>query len=233
MANDLIERLKRSSLKVDTVLFDSWYSDAELINKCKKYLKAKVVCGIKTNRNIRFRRSNKAWKLSFITDRIPLKDKKGLKIDQEIYRITSYKIHLTKVFDVQLLVSEKYNEDEKTWSKIHLISTSQNDSPKEIILTYKTRWCIETYHRDIKQNLGFASAYFRKESGIVSHAIFVAISYAILKLYMSRKGFVMTIGECCEYLRDKNINGIIREIVKINDDSDRNRRFEEVFISKS
>lgn len=179
MSLELINKIKDYSIKIDTVLFDSWYSDAEIINKCKKKLKAKVICGIKTNRSIRFRRSNKKWKLSFLTDRIPLKDKFNLKINEENYRITSYKVHLTKIYDLKLIISEKYNESEKTWNKIHLISTNQKDKPEEIILTYKIRWCIETYHRDIKQNLGFAKAYFRKDP------VLLATQYLLLLLTQS------------------------------------------------
>lgn len=231
MAESLIDRVA-SMIRINTVLFDSWYSDGKLINKCRS-MGARVICGVKTNRNIKFKRGRKYWKLSFITDRIPLRDKVNYTIDEDKYKVTSYQIHLHKVPNIKLLISEKYSDKEKSWSKIHLISTNWKDSVEEIISIYKIRWCIETYHRDIKQNLGFASSYFRKESGIVRHSIFVTLAYVILKLYMFRKGVSMTIGECCENLRDKTMNNLIGEIVQTEDRSARNGRFEEVFISKS
>jgi len=126
-----------------------------------------------------------------------------------------------------------YSKKEKSWNKIHLISTDQKDTPKRIILTYKIRWRIETFHRDIKQNLGFAKAYFRKGTGIVRHSIFVIIAYIVLRLFMFRKGLDMTIGECCEYLQDKNLNCLVQEVVEIENKSARNSRFEEVFIRGS
>jgi len=36
IAINLIDRLKESAIKINNVLFDSWYSDERIINKCKK-----------------------------------------------------------------------------------------------------------------------------------------------------------------------------------------------------
>ena len=51
-------------------------------------------------------------------------------------------------------------------------STNLKDNPEEIVRTYKIRWRIGTYHRDIKQNFGFAKIYLRKTE------IFVPLEYA-------------------------------------------------------
>src|SRR3989344_4690224 len=50
MAQSLIDNLESASIKIDTVLFDSWYSEKELIKKCIK-TKARVICAIKKKRN--------------------------------------------------------------------------------------------------------------------------------------------------------------------------------------
>lgn len=233
MAKCLIDKLSEYSIAIDTVLFDSWYADEKIINKCKKLLKARVICGIKTNRNIKFKGSWKEWKLSFITDRVPLKDKFSYEIEGEKYRVTSYEVGLNKVQSVRLIISERWSEKEQSWNKIHLISTNQNDRPEDIISTYKIRWNIETYHRDIKQNLGFAEVYLWKKEGIVRHSVFASIAYAILKLVMYRKGISMTIGECIEYLNKKSTVGMVLEIVEIESKPLRLERFEEVFKKKN
>lgn len=233
LAKCLVDKIKESSIKIDTVLFDSWYSDEKIINKCKKLLKARVICGIKTNRNIRFKGSWKSWKLSFITDRIPLKDKSSYEIEGEKYRVTSYEANLHKVRSVRLIISERYSEKEKSWNRLHLISTNQDDSPEKIISTYKIRWNIETYHRDMKQNLSFAKVFLRKKEGIVRHSILVSIAYATLKLVMYRKGISMTIGECIEYLNEKSTAGMVLEIVEIENRPLRLERFGELFKRES
>ena len=91
--------------------------------------------------------------------------------------------------------------------------------------------CDETFHRDIKQNLGFAKALFRKKEGIVRHAILGTIAYAVLSLFMYLRNLKMTIGECCEFLRDKAYKEIVEEMLLIKTKKARIEKFEEVFIS--
>lgn len=233
MAQKLVDKLKQNSIRIHTVLFDSWYSDAELINKCKD-INARVICAIKTNRNIKFDKTRKWRKLSFITERINPTGYPTYSINNKGYNVADYKIKLKKVNKLlKFLVSHEYHKKKESWSKIHLISTDHTDNPEEILRAYKIRWCIETYHRDIKQNLGFADAHLRKREGIVSHAILVSIAYAILKLFLYRKGINQTIGECCSNLRDKSIKNLLKGIIEIEDRSARIIKLEEVFINKS
>jgi len=232
MANNLIERLDNYSIKIHTVLFDSWYSDDDLINKCI-FNGARVISAIKSNRKIKFKNTRKWRSLSFITERINPTGYPCYKIDDKKYNVASYQVRLNKMKLLKLLISHQLNDDKKSWSKIHLISTNPDDTPEEIIRAYKIRWCIETYHRDIKQNLGFANTYLRKRESIVRYAILASIAYAILRLFMYFKGITKTIGECCNYLTDKSMKNILIEIIETEDKPSRLERFEEVFISKS
>ena len=155
-------------------------------------------------------------------------------IDDETYKVKSLIAKLNGVPHVKLIISREWDEKKKKWgNRFHLISTHAQDTPVQIIRHYSIRWNIETYHRDIKQNLGFAAAFFRKKEGIVRHAIFSTLAYAILKLFMLCRGLKMTIGECCTYIQDKGMNEFIREIVEIEDASARMNHFENVFIRKS
>jgi len=229
MAKNLVDKLKNNGIELHTVLFDSWYSDKDLIKKCRA-MGARVVCAIKTNRNIFIGKSNKERKLSFITERVFSQKMNNYFIDDKKYFVWEKKARLTKIPFVKFIISHEM-DNEKVKGKAHLISTDVNDSAEEIISTYKIRWKIETFHRDIKQNLGFAKVFIRRGNGIVCHAIFVAIAYATLNLFMYRRGIQMTIGECCEYLRDKSSTNLVKEIVAIEDKPTRLNRFEEVFIS--
>lgn len=231
MAKDIIDTVL-AVLPLDCVLFDSWYSDKKIIKKCMTK-GVKVVCGIKTNRNISLERGE--WqKLSSFSKSVPEKELENYYIDDVKYRIANYKVKLNGIPNVRMLVSHEYNEKNKAWNKaFHLISTDLNDTPVKIIRQYGLRWTIETYHRDIKQNLGFASAYLQKGEGIVRHSIFVALAYAILKLFMFYRGMNLTIGECCTYIQDKEMNDFIREIIEIEDKEARINFFEEVFIRET
>lgn len=230
MAQSLIDTLDSASIKVDTVLFDSWYSECELIKKCLK-TKSRVVCSIKSNRNIKLGKSNKWRKLSFISKRIHSQDLEKYQIDDKNYSVWSRVVALNHLPSVRLIISEQKNQYDELNGKAILISTHVKDSPKEIIRAYKHRWKIETYHRDIKQNLGFATVFFTRREGIIRHAILASMTYAVLSLFMYRMGKTMTIGECCTYLKEKSTISLVKEIVVIESKPKRLERFEGVFIS--
>lgn len=231
MANKLIERII-STIKVDTVVFDSWYSDKKMIKKCMTK-GVRVACMIKTNRRISLRQG--VWfSLAEFSKSIARKKHLIVQHEQSKYKVASYEAKLNGIPFVRLLVTREWNEKKKRWSKAtHLISTRVQDSPEEIMRIYSIRWCIEVYHRDIKQNLGFAAAYVRKKEGIVGHAICVALAYAVLKLFMHARGLSMSIGECCSYVRDETMNDFLKEIISIDDKQTRLKAFEEAFIKKS
>lgn len=230
MSKKLVDKLNNRGIKIDNVLFDSWYSEEKLIKKCKSK-GSRVICGIKTNRILKIKNSSKYHKLSFISNKFFSLNPKKYFINNRVYNIWSSKVNLHKLPSVRMIISEDTSKENP--EKFHLISTNVEDSPKEIINTYSLRWSIETFHRDMKQNLGFADAFFRKEAGIVRHSIFVVLAFAVLSLIMFRKGYLMTIGECCEHIRDKSMANFVYDIVVIENKQTRINRFEEVFISKS
>lgn len=226
MAKNLIDKLNNNGIKINNVLFDSWYSDEKLIKRCKS-IGARVICCIKTNRTLKIGNSSKYRKLSFISERISSQKLKRYEIENKVYEVWSSSVNLHKLPDIRLIISRYF--DKKDSKNFHLISTNINDSPEEIINTYKIRWNIETFHRDMKQNLGFASAFFRRENGIVRHSIFVVLAFAVLSLIMFRRGEQITIGECCGKLRDEAEKKMVREIVDIDNKPERLKMFEEVY----
>ncbi|MFQ5621153.1 MAG: transposase, partial [Candidatus Nanoarchaeia archaeon] len=231
MAREWIDELW-NTIPIDVVLFDSWYSDKKLINKCLAK-GIKVVCAIKTNRNICLEKWD--WQsLSTFSQNMDWKTATNYFIEDKQYQIKDYEVKLKSIPLVKLLVSHEWQETQNIWSKhFHLISTNAQDSPVQIIRQYRLRWHIEVFHRDIKQNLEFDHAIVRKKEGIVRHAIFVALAYTILQLYMFQHGLQMTIGECITHIQDKGMNDFVREIVEIEDKTERIKYFEEAFIRKS
>lgn len=231
MANKLVNKLVSNKLPINTVLFDSWYSDKNLIKTCLN-AKIRVVCAIKTNRKIKLFKARKFYSLSFISKQIRMKKLYECKIgDNRIYGTWSNEVWLNKLPLMRLVTSHEIIDNKLSDHAIHLISTNLKDTVEDVIKTYKIRWHIETYHRDIKQNFGFAKAFFRKKEGIVRHAIFVAVAYAILKLFMYTNGLIMTIGECCEYLKNKAEYDLVANLIDIEDKATRISCFKKIFIS--
>jgi len=231
MANDLINRLQEV-IHIDTVLFDSWYSDKDLIKKCRTK-GMRVICPIKTNRVISLVKGE--WTpLKEFANTIQGTALDNYFIDDKEYKIGSYTPKLSGVAPVKMLISHEWDSKDKDWlAPFFLISTRTKDTPVEIIRTYRIRWHIETYHWDIKQHLGFAKSFVRKTQGIVRHAILVALAYAVLRLFMFSRGLNMTVGECIEHIQDTEMDGFIREIVEIEDRQERINYFEEVFIRET
>ena len=230
MVQSLIDTLDLASIKVHTVLFDSWYSEQELIRKCIR-TKVRVICAIKTNRKLKLGKKRKWRSLSFISERMRSQKLDKIIIENKCYEAYSSIITLNHLPSVKLIISEQKDKEDNLAGKAHLISTNIKDTPEEIIRTYKHRWKIEVYHRDIKQNLGFATVFFARREGIIRHAILASITYAVLSLFMYRKNISMTIGECCAYLKEKSTISLVKEIVVIESKPKRLERFEEVFIS--
>jgi len=230
MAEGLISKLNSAKIPIQTILFDSWYSDKDLIKKCLKS-SIEVVCGIKVNRKIKRFKKRKWEPLSLLIQKVRLQKLKEQKIDNKTYDIWTEQVKLNKLPFMRLVISHERIENKLQENAFCLISTNQKENAEDILKTYKKRWKIETFHRDIKQNLGFANAFFRKEEGIVRHAILVAIAYAILSLFMFQNELKMTIGECCEYLKNKANKEMIGEIIFLENKKIRIEKFEEVFIS--
>lgn len=231
MANQLISKLIHAKIQIHTVLFDSWYSDKNLIKTCLN-ASIRVICAVKTNRKVRFFRARNYKSLSFISQQTKIQKLHEYKVEDKIYDIWSKEVYLNKLPLMRLVISHERIDGKLSDRVIHLISTDIKNTSEEVLQTYKIRWHIETYHRDIKQNLGFAKVFLRKKEGIVRHAIFVAIAYAILSLFMYTKGMIMTIGTCCEYLRNKADMDLVAEIITIKDGATRQKRFEEIFIKE-
>jgi len=231
MASDMIDFMIER-MKIDNVIMDSWYSDKKIIKKCMTK-GIRVVCGIKANRKISLKYGE--WqKLSKFPKEIPRKKLAFYIIDNIEYKIAAHVVKLNGIPNVKMLTSYEWNEKhEKYNNAFHLISTKVKDSVAQVIRRYRIRWFIETYHRDMKQNLGFAKVFLRKKEGIVRHAIFASIAYAILKLFMFFRGLSMTIGECCAYVQDKEMENFIREIIEVEDRETRINFFEEVFIRET
>ena len=89
--------------------------------------------------------------------------------------------YLPKVGKVKILFSKFYNKQTKISKKLHYLCTNNIElTKKEILIKYKDRWPIETFYKDIKQNLGFEKCIIRNEIGIKRHFLMSFISHNLL-----------------------------------------------------
>ena len=214
-AKELIN-LADDKLRIKEVIMDSWYMATEIIKLCLKKRLDVIGC-IKSNRVVSFERGT--WtKLNTYRNKLKNKDFLTIIIDEETYRVHEKSIRIESVGFVKLLISQQWMSKEKKWSKtFHLISTNTKRSAVQIIRTYAERWSIETFHRDIKQNLGLEAYQVRGRKGITRHLMLVVLAYAVLKFWMRLQNFSWTIGEAIRHIQGKLFDDLIITLVEEED----------------
>ena len=223
-----------SKIRISQVIIGSWYVCNEIIKLCLK--KGLTLIGnIKSNRLIQFEEG--VWiKLSKYYKSISRKRKEfqTLIIDDKTYKVHSKIVKLKKVGEIKLVISRQWLEDKKKWSRpFYIICTDVSKSDICILGEYTKRWSIETFHKDIKQNLGLEAYQMRLRKGITRHLILVTLAYAILKLMMFFKKVSWTIGECIKYIQDKEFDDLIIEIVNVDDKNERIRMAKEMLLNEN
>lgn len=233
LAKQIIEYAS-SKIRISQVIIDSWYVCNEIIELCLK--KGLTLIGnIKSNRIIQFEEG--VWiKLSKYYKSISRKRKEfqTLIINDKTYKVHSKIVKLKKVGEIKLIISRQWLEDKKKWSRpFYIICTDVSKSDIYVLREYAKRWSIETFHKDIKQNLGLEAYQMRLKKGITRHLILVTLAYAILKLMMFFKKVLWTIGECIKYIQDKEFDDLVIEIVNVDDKNERIRMAEEMLLNKN
>jgi SRSO17 transposase len=220
-----------SKLPLKEVIMDSWYMAVEIIKLCLKKRLDVIGC-LKSNRYVSFKPGE--WiKLSTKFKSLKKRDFQMMIVDDGTFRVYEQIVRIKHVGMVKLLISQEWMCEDKRWSKpFYLISTNTNKSAAQIIRTYAERWSIETFHRDIKQNLGLQACQVRGRKGIIRHLILVALAYAVLRLWMTLQKVRWTIGEIIGYLQGRVFDDLIITIVEENNVVER-WKLAKLFISKT
>lgn len=233
LAKKIIEYAS-AKIRISQVIIDSWYVCNDIIKLCLK--KGLTLIGnIKSNRLIQFGEND--WiKLSKYYKSISRKRKEfqTLIIDDKTYKVHSKIVKLKKVGEIKLIISRQWLEDKKKWSRpFYIICTDVRKSDICVLREYTKRWSIETFHKDIKQNLGLEAYQMRLRKGITRHLILVTLAYAILKLMMFFKKVSWTVGECIRYIQDKEFDDLVIEIVNIDDKNERIKMAKEMLLNEN
>jgi len=223
--------LADDKLRIKEAIMDSWYTATEIIKLCLKKGIHVIGC-IKSNRKVSF--ATGEWtKLSSYREKLKAKDFNTVIVDDSTYRVHERMVRMKHVGFIKLLISQEWNSDDRKWSRpFYLISTNTKKSAVQIIRAYAERWSIETFHRDIKQNLGLEAYQLRGRTGITRHLILVALAYAALKFWMILQNVAQTIGEAIRYIQGRLFDDLIIIIVEENNIDER-RKLAEPFISKT
>lgn len=223
--------LADDKLHIKEAIMDSWYTATEVIKLCLKKGIDVIGC-IKSNRKVSF--ATGEWtKLSLYRKKLKAKEYHTIIVDDSTYRVHEKIVRMKHVGFIKLLISQEWNANEKKWSRpFYLISTNTKKSSVQIIRTYAQRWSIETFHRDIKQNLGLEAYQLRGRKGITRHLILVALAYAALKFWMYLRNVAWTIGETVRHIQGRLFDDLIITIVE-EDSIEERRKLAGPFISRT
>lgn len=166
----------RKKLKMSiTVLIDSWYACAEILNAIA-ITGWTYIAAVKTNR-------------IFIVDgkKTPVRnlakgprDYQTVRLSQKrIFRVARRIVILPKVGMVALFICKHHNVTR------FFISNNLTLSCRQMVYQYDERFEIEFFHKDIKQHLGFGELFVRSRHCAQKHWTLVAIAYNLV-LLMSR-----------------------------------------------
>jgi len=218
-AKELVSRA-HEKLRLKMVVMDSWYMATEIIKHCMNKNLDVIGC-FKSNRQVSFEIGE--WtKISTHFKTLKKKDFQVTITDDRTYRVHERIVRVKHIGMVKLLISQEWMSDEKKWSRsFYLISTNTEQSAVQIIRTYTNRWTIETFHRDIKQNLGLEAYQLRGRTGITRHLILVTLAYAILKFWARLKNVNYTIGETIRLIQGRIFDDLIITLVEEQDEGKR------------
>lgn len=192
-----------SCILLNAMVMDSWYGNNADLLLAFRGLGMKWVAAIKSNRNITFKHKKQYARELFAK----LKDKDFetfIEVEngkpKDKYRLHKENVFISRLGNVDLLISQQWSKDEKKWGEPwYIITDIENKSAIEILCLYLKRNSIESFHREAKQNLSMERYMIRNYKGIARHLFLVVVTYVFLMLMMHKLKMESTIGEMCSY----------------------------------
>ena len=228
LAQELIEQALSTGLRFKTVVFDAWYLSKKLV----KYIESKSlhwVGAAKSNRIIFV--GDKKMSLTVFRQNLNKSDFKEIDIKKTIYYCFTKTVRMSKLGKVRLLIFHEKADvsDEPTY----VVTDNLRWDARRILRIYKSRWQIETFYRDAKQNLGLEDYEMRDLLGIKRHWYLVFLSYTLLTLGSMDRSLrkwvntnARTIGERCRWSTSEIIRNFTLWVLK---QSSLNRSTDDIF----
>jgi SRSO17 transposase len=192
LAKSLIQQSIGRGLAFTTVLMDSWYLSAELVEALAQHQKDWVSL-LKHNRNLEVHSfqikdaqgqaialEGPHIKVEDFVPLIPLEAYRKTSVNEQDYWCFSRCLRIPGIGKVRIVISFDNPQLQGTYAV--LVSNRTDWSAKEILARYLKRWSIETFYRDSKQYLGLGEYRMRSLEAIETHWTLVFVAYSLLHL---------------------------------------------------
>lgn len=148
-------------------------------------------------------------------------DFKEIEIDGDTYYCFTKVVNMSKLGKVRLLIT--HEQEDLSDTPKYLVTNNVQWEARRILRVYQSRWPIETFYRDSKQNLGLEDYEMRDLLGIKRHWYLVFLSYTLLTLSSMDRSLrkwvhanVRTIGEKCRWTATEIIRNFTLWVLKQN-----------------
>ncbi len=202
IAYAMIERTNRFK-KIPLYIVDSWYSNNKVLGKINE-VKSHYITEIKSNRNVTI-----SYKCRYVREHgkhIQEKNFTTCRIKESPYRFFQTSAFISGLGNVNLVFSQKYDENKEEWGETYyLITDVLYLSGESVIELFLLLGGIEGFHREAKQQLGLELYQLRKNRGIERYLFLVLLVYVLLlmlnQLQMRKSFESKSIGELCRQLK--------------------------------
>jgi len=173
-----ISRLKDHFIRGAIIIANSWYTNAPLIESCKKLFESDFIGRFKSN--IILCVDGELKKVKDLVAKATMN--RTFRLGDKVIRYRSYD---AEVQSLSILVKVVVTELEDG-SRALLVCTDRTLPSEVIIEYYSLRWTIESFFKFAKQNLSLAKCHSRYESAQSYFLILIAIAYLIFNDLMRK-----------------------------------------------
>ncbi|MFQ5825399.1 MAG: IS701 family transposase, partial [bacterium] len=218
LAKELVEQAVTLGLRFKTVVFDAWFLSREFV----KFIESKELnwAGAAKSNRIIFERGQRI-SIEEFRNTLTKSDFKEIEIDGDTYYCFTKVVNMSKLGKVRLLII--HEEEDLSDTPKYLVTNNLRWEARRILRVYQSRWPIETFYRDSKQNLGLEDYEMRDLVGIKRHWYLVFLSYTLLTLSSMDRSLrkwvhanVRTIGEKCRWAATEIIRNFTLWVLKQN-----------------
>src|SRR3989338_9206426 len=194
----MIERTQHYK-KLPLYVVDSWYSNNQVLGKVKA-ADSHYITEIKSNRNVTI--SNKKRYVREHEKHLKEKNFKEVLIKNSTYRFFQTNGFISGLGNVNLVFSQKYDEEKEEWGEVYYLITDVDSlSGERVIELFLVRGEVESFHREAKDKLGMEDYQLRTSRGIERYLFLIVLLYALLlmlnKQLMRNSLQSLTIGQLC------------------------------------
>lgn len=135
-------------------------------------------------------------------------------VEEKLYSSMKTKVRMRGLGDVNLVM--KINIYQKGPDEMHFILSDIDMDVMGVILTYDERHRIDEFYRDSKQTLGLGEYMVRDIRASNRHWRLVFVAYTLLILLKKTKNLVKTVGEMCDWIREKCIESLLSMVYSMS-----------------